>query len=74
MGIIMSDVLIQACQEEAAGSVAEILQFFLEECEIDQAPTYAEIEQCRDILKQRGGKFERLAKMCQQWLDEETPA
>ena len=67
----MFDVLIESCREEAAGSVAEILQFFLEECELDQAPDVATITLCRDILSARAGKFQRLALMCQEWLDEQ---
>ena len=68
----MSTLLIQACQNEAAGSVLELLQFFLEECEIDQSPSYEEVAHCRDVLQARGGKFSRLAAMCQEWLDQEA--
>ena len=31
----------------------------------------AEVAQWRDILAARGGKFTRLAQICQTWLDEE---
>lgn len=68
----MFDELINACQTEAAGSVAEILNFFLEECELDQSPDAETVRQCQTILTQRGGKFVRLATMCQQWLDEQA--
>ena len=68
----MFDVLIDACREGAAGSVAEILQFFLEECELEQAPDANTVAQCRDILAARAGKFQRLAQMCQDWLDEQA--
>jgi len=68
----MFDVLIDACREEAAGSVAEILQFFLEECELEQAPDVNTVTQCRDILTARAGKFQCLAQMCQDWLDEQA--
>ena len=68
----MFDVLIEACREEAAGSVAEILQFFLEECELDQAPDVATVSHCRDILAARAGKFQRLASMCQAWFDKQA--
>ena len=54
----MFDVLIDACREEAAGSVAEILQFFLEECELEQAPDANTVTQCRDILTARAGQFQ----------------
>ena len=69
----MFDDLIEACRDEAAGTVAEILSFFLEECELDQAPDAATVAQCRDILAARGGKFQRLAQMCQDSLDAPSP-
>lgn len=31
-----------------------------------------EVAQWRDILAARGGKFLRLSKICQTWLDEEA--
>ena len=68
----MLDVLIDACREEAAGRVGEILQFFLEECELEQAPDANTVTQCRDILTARAGKFQCLAQMCQDWLDEQA--
>ena len=58
-------------QQEAAGTVAETLDFWLYECSIDEAPAAAEVAQWRDILAARGGKFTRLAQICQTWLDEE---
>lgn len=66
----MFDELITACQTESAGSIAEILSFFLDECESEQAPTAEVVQTCRDILAARGGKFERLAQLCQQALEE----
>lgn len=68
----MFDVLIQTCREESAGSVAELLTFFLDECEIDQAPSQQEVLLIQSILLERGGKFNRLAALCQQWLDEQV--
>lgn len=36
------------------------------------APSAEEVAQWRDILAARGGKFLRLSKICQTWLDEEA--
>ena len=38
---------------------------------MDEAPSAAEVAQWRDILNARGGRFSRLAALCQTWLDEE---
>ncbi|MDK4689461.1 hypothetical protein [Kingella negevensis] len=62
--------LNQLMQTESYGEAQETLQFFLEECSLDEAPTTEEIAQWRDILKQRGGKFTKLADQCQIFLDE----
>ena len=63
--------LTDLIQTESTGTVEETLNFFLYECSIDEAPTHAEVAQWRDLLNQRGGKFVRLANICQNWLDEE---
>ena len=57
--------LTSLMQTEAPGIVDETLDFCLYECSI-------EVAQWRDILKARGGKFVRLADICQTWLDEEA--
>lgn len=59
-------------QTESAGIVAETLDFWLHECSLDEAPSAAEVAEWRDILRARGGKFERLAQICQSWLDGEA--
>lgn len=64
--------LTDLIQTESTGTVEETLNFFLYECSIDEAPTREEVTQWRDLLNQRGGKFVRLANICQNWLDEET--
>ncbi len=64
--------LLNLIQTESAGVVAETLDFWLYECSIDEAPDAAEVAQWRDLLTQRGGKFTRLAQICQTWLDEEA--
>lgn len=60
--------LLDICRHESVGTVDQLLEFFLYECEMDQAPTYVEVRLCRDILRHRSGRFERLAKICEEWL------
>ena len=62
--------LTQLIQTDSYGEVQETLQFLLEECSLDQAPSREEIAQWRDILAMRGGKFQALAQQCQQFLNE----
>lgn len=62
--------ITQQIQTDTAGEIAETLQFMLEECALDQAPDRQTVQQWHAILQQRGGKFQRLAQMCQTWLDE----
>ncbi|STZ75903.1 dioxygenase [Bergeriella denitrificans] len=64
--------LLTLIQTESVGIVEETLDFWLYECSIDEAPSREEVSQWRDILAQRGGKFGRLAQICQTWLDEEA--
>lgn len=64
--------LTSLMQTEAPGIVGETLDFCLYECSIEDAPDAEEVAQWRDILKARGGKFVRLADICQTWLDEEA--
>ena len=64
--------LTNLMQTEAPGIVGETLDFCLYECSIEDAPDAEEVAQWRDILKARGGKFVRLADICQTWLDEEA--
>ncbi|WP_416192665.1 dioxygenase [Neisseria sp. CCUG12390] len=63
--------LIDLIQTESVGTVEETLDFLLYECSMDDAPSREEVAQWRDLLNTRGGKFVRLAKICQTWLDEE---
>lgn len=62
--------LLHLMQSESYGEVQETLQFFLDECSLDEVPSHEEIAQWRDALQQRGGKFSTLAQQCQQYLDE----
>lgn len=62
---------IQLLQTETPALVGETLDFWLYECSVDQSPSAEEVVQWRDILQARGGKFARLASICQTWLDEE---
>lgn len=64
--------LKQLIQTESIPVIEETLDFLLYECSIDDAPSAEEVAQWRDILAARGGKFLRLSKICQTWLDEEA--
>ncbi|WP_301673595.1 MULTISPECIES: dioxygenase [Neisseria] len=59
-------------QTESVAVIEETLNFLLYECSIDDAPSAEEVAQWRDMLAARGGKFLRLSKICQTWLDEEA--
>lgn len=59
-------------QTESAAIIEETLNFLLYECSIDDAPSAAEVAGWKDALNRRGGKFTRLAQICQTWLDEEN--
>lgn len=63
--------LLDLFRTESPGTVAETLDFWLYECSLDEAPNAEEVTLWRDILAARGGKFSRLATICQTWLDEE---
>lgn len=60
----------QFFQNASAGECAEVLDFWLNECSIDEAPDTATIQQWQQLFLQRGNKFIRLASLCQQWLSE----
>ena len=47
--------LLDLIQTESAGIVAETLDFWLNECSLDEAPTAEEVTRWRDILTQLGG-------------------
>lgn len=66
--------LTQLIETESLMVVEETLIFLLHECSLEEAPSLAQVQQWRDILQQRGGKFQRLANECQRWLDEEAQA
>ncbi|MDO4248284.1 MAG: dioxygenase [Neisseria sp.] len=63
--------LLRLMETESPGIVGETLDFWLYECSMDDAPDAEEVARWRDILNARGGKFVRLAGICQTWLDEE---
>ncbi|MCF7521686.1 dioxygenase [Neisseria sp. ZJ106] len=63
--------LTDLIRTETVGTVEETLNFLLYECSIDEAPKPQEVAQWQNWLQQRGGKFTRLAALCQTWLDEE---
>ena len=56
-------------QTETPAIVGETLDFMLYECSLDEAPAAEDVARWRDILRARGGKFLRLADLCQTWLD-----
>lgn len=58
-------------QTETPAIVSETLDFMLYECSLDEAPAAEDVARWRDILRARGGKFLRLADLCQTWLDGE---
>lgn len=61
-------------RHESVGIVAETLDFWLNECAISEAPSAAEVSEWQSLLAARGGKFDRLAKLCETWLEEEAQA
>ncbi len=58
-------------RHEPAGAAAETLDFWLNECSRDEAPSAAEVARWQAIFAERGGKFARLADWCADWLAEE---
>ena len=64
----MNTELLEIFQTDSFGEIQETIQFWLEECSLDQAPTATEVAQWLDILDKRGGKFVQLAKICQDYL------
>lgn len=57
---------------EPSAVVAETLDFLLYECSLDEAPSPEEVRRWQEILLARGGKFVRLAQICETWLEEEA--
>ena len=57
---------------EAAGTCADVLDFWLYECSLDEAPDAAQVAAWRAVFQARGGAFARLAAVCQSWLDTEA--
>lgn len=66
----MKDELQDLIQHESYGDVLETLQFLFEECSLDEAPSKSEVMQWAQWLQQRGGKFLKLAQMCQDYIQE----
>lgn len=55
---------------ESPAAAAETLDFWLNECSRDEAPSAEEVAQWQAIFRARGGKFARLADWCGEWLEE----
>lgn len=66
----MSEELDDLVAHGTYGDVQETLQFFFEECALDEAPTVVQVAHWQAVLQTRGGKFLKLAAMCQTYLDE----
>lgn len=64
------DNITQLFHSDSVGVCAEVLDFWLYECSLDEAPDAAQVSTWRNVFRQRGGAFRRLADTCQQWLDE----
>ena len=48
-----------------------ILDFWLNECCLEDAPSLSTVQDWEQIFQTRGKKFIRLVTLCQQWADEE---
>lgn len=59
-------------QTASVGECTEILDFWLNECNLDEAPSPTIVLQWQQLFQQRGNKFNLLVAFCQQWLDEEA--
>ena len=53
------------------GECAEILDFWLNECCLEDAPSLSTVQDWEQIFQTRGIKFIRLVVLCQQWANEE---
>ena len=62
--------LIDMIRHDSFGDVQETLRFLLEECSLEELPAQEEVQQWHLILMQRGGKFVKLANVCQDFLEE----
>ena len=62
--------LLDFFRTETVGAAAETLDFWLNECSLDEAPSAEEVAQWQAVLDERGGRFVRLAMMCADWLEE----
>ncbi len=62
--------LLEFFRTETVGAAAETLDFWLNECSLDEAPSAEEVAQWQAVLDARGGRFTRLAAMCSDWLAE----
>lgn len=62
----------EICRSGNAEEVRSIVNFMLWECEIEQGPSIEEVGAWHSLLSERGGKFEKIAIICQEWLAEEA--
>ncbi|MDF7676246.1 dioxygenase [Neisseriaceae bacterium ESL0693] len=59
-------------ETEPVSECDALLDFWLNECSLDQAPEAATVQHWQEIFTTRQGKFIRLANLCGQWLDENS--
>lgn len=60
----------EICRSGNAEEVRSIVNFMLWECEIEQGPSADEVNTWQTLLNERGGKFIKIAIICQEWLEE----
>lgn len=57
-------------QTASKGEIRETLDFLLNECSLDEAPSLEEVAYWQTILTARGGAFRDLAQMCADFVNE----
>lgn len=62
----------EICRNGNAEEVRSVVNFMLWECEIEQGPSIDEVSVWHSLLNERGGKFVKVAVICQEWLAEEA--
>lgn len=67
---MMNSALDDMMEHEAYADVQETLLFLLEECSLDEAPSIDEVVKWQAVFRQRGGKFQKLAHLCEQFIQE----
>ena len=63
---------VQVCWQGSAEEVSFLVEFLLWECEISQVPSVEQVTEWEAVLHKRGGRFERYAQMCAEWLKQQS--